>query len=224
MSPKPARSIPERLFLAFLLLTLSACASRHIQPTEPGWAEKGVASWYGSDFNGKPTASGETYNMYAMTAAHKDLPLGSVVKVTNLENGRQARVVINDRGPFVPGRIIDLSYSAARAIGITASGTAIVRIELLGREQKYVREVRVEDTGPGGHYAVQLGAFVEKDNAERLKTVVGWKHPGAYMMKAEVSGKTFYRVRIGRSKSKESALEMARALAEEGYPVIVLRE
>jgi peptidoglycan lytic transglycosylase len=218
------RTILERLFLAILLLALSACAARHIQPSEPGWTEKGVASWYGSDFNGKPTASGETYNMYAMTAAHKDLPLGSIVKVTNLENGRHAKVVINDRGPFVAGRIIDLSFSAAKAIGITASGTAIVRIELLGRESRYVRAITVEDTGPGGHYTVQLGAFVETDNAERLKTVLEWKHPGAYIMKAEVSGKTFFRVRIGKGSTKDVAVGLARALAEEGYPVIVLGE
>src|SRR5574340_1596724 len=220
MSLKQIWSIPERLFLAaLLLLTLSACAARHsIQPTEPGWTEKGVASWYGSDFNGKPTASGETYNMYAFTAAHKDLPLGSIIKVTNLENGRHTKVVINDRGPFVAGRIIDLSYSAARAIGITASGTAIVRIELLGREQRYVREVSIQDSG-AGEYTVQLGAFVERDNAERLKTVLGWKHQGAYIMKAEVSGKTFYRVRIGKSRTKDEALGLARSLAEEGYPV-----
>ncbi len=223
MSLKPVRSILERLFLAVLLLTLSACAAGHIQPAEPGWTERGVASWYGSDFNGKPTASGETYNMYAYTAAHKDLPLGSVVKVTNLENGRHTRVVINDRGPFVAGRIIDLSYSAAKQIGITASGTAIVRIELLGRESRYVREVSIQDSGTG-EYTVQLGAFVERDNAERLKTVLGWKHTGAYIMKAEVSGKTFFRVRIGRSRTKDDAMGLARLLADEGYPVMVLRE
>ncbi len=226
MSLNSVRHI-ERLFLAaLLLLVLSACASvnRNIGPVKPGWTEKGIASWYGRDFNGKPTASGETYDMYAMTAAHKELPLGSVVEVTNLDNGRRARVVINDRGPFVAGRIIDLSYSAARALGMAEAGTAPVRIEVLGREERYVRTVKFEDTGGGDHYAVQLGAFVDRNNAERLKTALGWKHRGAYIMKAVVSGRTFYRVRIGRSRAKDKTYGLARALAEEGYPVIVLRD
>ncbi len=227
MSLKPVRPTLERLFLAaFLLLTLSACASvnRSISPIGAGWTEKGIASWYGSDFNGKPTASGETYNMYAMTAAHKELPLGSVVEVTNLENGRRTKVVINDRGPFVAGRIIDLSYSAAKALAMAEAGTAPVRIEVLGREARYVREVTVEDSGNGEYYAIQLGAFIERDNAERLRTALGWKHPGAYIMKAEVSGRTFYRVRIGKSRTKDEAVGLARTLAEEGYPVIVVRD
>lgn len=226
MSLKPVRPALERLFLAALLLTLSACASvnRQITPVGAGWTEKGIASWYGSDFNGKPTASGETYDMYAMTAAHKELPLGSVVEVTDLENGRRTKVVINDRGPFVSGRIIDLSYSAAKALGMAEAGTAPVRIEVLGREARYVREVKVQDSGHGEYYAVQLGAFVDRDNAERLRTALGWKHAGAYIMKAEVSGRTFYRVRIGRSRMKDKTYSLAHILAEEGYPVIVLRD
>ena len=92
---------------------------------------EGIASWYGPDFNGKLTASGEVYDMYAMTAAHKTLPLGTVVKVTNLDNGKSAQVRINDRGPYVKGRIIDLSKSAAQAIEIGAAGTANVRLEIV---------------------------------------------------------------------------------------------
>ena len=96
-----------------------------------GFVETGLASWYGEDFHGKPTAMGEPYNMYAMTAAHKTLPLPTRVRVTNLETGRSAELRVNDRGPFVKGRVIDLSYSAARELGVVRRGTARVRIEAL---------------------------------------------------------------------------------------------
>jgi rare lipoprotein A len=92
---------------------------------------EGLASWYGADFNGRLTASGEVYDMYAMTAAHKTLPLGTVVRVRNLENGKKTKVRINDRGPYVEGRVIDLSRKAARALGMRDNGTARVKIEVL---------------------------------------------------------------------------------------------
>ncbi len=92
---------------------------------------EGIASWYGADFNGKLTSSGEVYDMYAMTAAHKTLPLGTVVKVDNLDNGKSVQVKINDRGPYVVGRIIDLSKSAADAVGISGTGTAHVKLEIV---------------------------------------------------------------------------------------------
>jgi rare lipoprotein A len=95
------------------------------------YEEKGIASWYGKDFHGKTTSSGERYDMFKYTAAHKTLPLGTKVKVTNLSNGKSVRVKINDRGPFVEGRIIDLSYVAALQIGIVKTGTAKVKIRVL---------------------------------------------------------------------------------------------
>ncbi len=99
---------------------------------EQGQGEwEGVASWYGDDFNGHLTASGEVYDMYQDTAAHKTLPLGTIVKVTNLENGKSTKVRINDRGPYVPGRIIDMSRHAGKAIGIRETGTAKVKLEVI---------------------------------------------------------------------------------------------
>jgi rare lipoprotein A len=92
---------------------------------------EGIASWYGADFEGRLTSNGEIYDMYAMTAAHKTLPLGTVVKVNNLDNGKSVQVRINDRGPYVLGRIIDLSKSAAEAIGMSSTGTAHVRLEII---------------------------------------------------------------------------------------------
>ena len=102
-------------------------------PVKPGgrYVETGIASYYADDFHGKPTASGEIFDMHAMTAAHRTLPLGTVVKVKNRDNGKSVTVTINDRGPFVKGRIIDLSYGAARELNMIGTGTARVRIEVL---------------------------------------------------------------------------------------------
>lgn len=103
----------------------------HAKVTKPKPYQVGVASWYGSYFEGKPTASGEPYNMYDLTAAHPSLPLGSLVRVTNLRNHRTVVVRVNDRGPIVPGRIIDLSYSAARVLNFKSKGLQRVRLDLV---------------------------------------------------------------------------------------------
>jgi rare lipoprotein A len=114
-----------------------------------GWSERGIASWYGANFHGKYTSSGEIYNMYDYTAAHKTLPMNTKVKVTNLNNGKSVIVRINDRGPFVRGRIIDLSYAAAKKIGVDKTGTAPVKIKVIGFGGKdYVN-----------YYMIQVGAF-----------------------------------------------------------------
>ncbi len=214
---------PKTLLLFLLAALLSSCAAVE-QSVSPDGVQEGIASWYGSDFNGKPTASGETYDMYAMTAAHKTLPLGTTLEVTNLENGRRVNVVVNDRGPFVPGRIIDLSYSGAKALDIVGPGTARVRLRVTGREEKYVKYITIQDSGPGSLFVVQLGAFVERSNAERLKTALGWKYSGVYMAKANVAGRTFYRVRMGRSAEREKTKALAQTLAEEGYTVVIMKE
>lgn len=104
-----------------------------LAPTPSGYSEVGIASWYGPGFHGKTTANGELYNMYAFTAAHKTLPFGTVVKAVDLDTGRSVVVRINDRGPFIPGRIIDLSYAAAEALGILERGTARVGLVVLKR-------------------------------------------------------------------------------------------
>jgi rare lipoprotein A len=114
-----------------------------------GWSERGIASWYGPNFHGKYTSSGEIYNMYDYTAAHKTLPMNTKVRVTNLNNGKSVVVRINDRGPFVRGRIIDLSYAAAKQIGVDKTGTAPVKIKVIGFGGKdYVNS-----------YMIQVGAF-----------------------------------------------------------------
>ncbi|HEY6148811.1 MAG TPA: septal ring lytic transglycosylase RlpA family protein, partial [Thermoanaerobaculia bacterium] len=130
---------------------------------EPVWIETGVASWYGGNdgFEGKPTASGEIYDSSRLTAAHRQLPLGTIVDVQNVENSRTVRVRINDRGPFVKGRVIDLSKAAAREIGVLGPGTASVRIALI------TRAADREPVAPPGGWAVQVGSFGETERAQR---------------------------------------------------------
>jgi rare lipoprotein A len=138
-----------------------------------GFRQRGVASWYGTKFHGRKTANGETYNMYAMTAAHKTLPIPSYVRVTNLNNQRSVVVRVNDRGPFHGGRIIDLSYAAASKLGITRTGTGYVEIEALEPGQtaeKTAKQTKVaQKTTPVGGFYLQLGAFKEKFNAQQLQ-------------------------------------------------------
>src|SRR5271156_1509713 len=129
------------------------------KPAIPGeYVEEGVASWYGDPFNGHRTSNGEIYDMYQFTAAHRTLPFGAVVRVTNLTNGKQTEVRINDRGPFVGNRVIDLSYSAAQAIQMVGPGTASGRLEVIAGPDPRV-----------GFFAVQVGAFLSQDNAERFR-------------------------------------------------------
>jgi rare lipoprotein A len=123
-----------RLAAICILLGMLGCAGKSAPATVPaalGYTEKGVASWYGTAFHGRTTASGERYDMHAMTAAHRTLPFGVIVEVTNLDNSRRARVRINDRGPFKKGRIIDLSYAAARELDMVQAGLARVRIRVI---------------------------------------------------------------------------------------------
>jgi len=127
---RPARYLAA----AGLLLVALGCAEKPAPATVPrlaGYTEQGIASWYGAKFHGRTTASGERYDMHAMTAAHRTLPFGVVADVTNLENGRTVRVRINDRGPFKEGRVIDLSYTAARKLGMVRQGLARVRIRVV---------------------------------------------------------------------------------------------
>ncbi|MFO7733797.1 MAG: septal ring lytic transglycosylase RlpA family protein, partial [Candidatus Aminicenantes bacterium] len=119
-----------RRLLPVLLLAVAACS--RLPPPGRGTAEVGIASWYGQDFHGRPTSSREIYDMHDMTAAHRTLPFGTHVMVTNLDNDRSTVIRINDRGPFIKGRILDLSYAAARVLGVVGPGTARVRLEVLG--------------------------------------------------------------------------------------------
>jgi len=173
-----------------------------------GYDQTGVASWYGRDFHGKKTANGETYNMHAMSAAHKTLPLPTMVRVTNLDNGRSVVVRVNDRGPFVKSRVIDLSYAAAHALGYDRKGTARVRVQALSgavaatlpRSQPVNRSrkvtVPVAAMLPDNAVFVQVGAFSSYGNAERMKQRLRGFSPVIIQRKQLVNG-SVYRVRIG---------------------------
>lgn len=173
-----------------------------------GFTEEGLASWYGSDFHGKRTSNGEIYDMYALTAAHKTLPLGVSVRVTNTVNGRSMVVRVNDRGPFVRGRIIDLSYTAAKELGVVGPGTAPVRVEALGyldgdiAKGGFYRQVANYDKG---NFAVQIGAFVIEANARNLADESRRRYGKAEIRKGTVDGKVFYRVQVGQYRSLTAA-------------------
>jgi len=212
----------RKYLLLFILLILTACAHGGL---DSRGSYTGLASWYGPNFNGKLTASGEVYDMHALTAAHKTLPLGTIVEVENLENHRRVRLTINDRGPFVRGRIIDLSYRGAKELGVVKKGTARVRVTPVGRDARYIKYIRVNDSG-SGDYTVQLGAFRDKEKAERLLRALGveGRASKAYISEARVSGRLFYRVRAGDFASRTEAMKVAKSLAYEGYETVLMRK
>ena len=169
------------------------------QPAVPGeYVEEGVASWYGVPFNGRRTSNGEIYDMHEFTAAHRTLPFNCVVRVTNLNNGKQTEVRINDRGPFVANRVIDLSLSAAQAIEMVGPGTANVRLEILSGPNPNV-----------GFFAVQIGAFKVQENAARLKAQMEQTYPPVSIAAYDSPNGTFYRVRVGRLPSEDAAQKLA---------------
>ncbi len=204
-----------------MFLLLAACSTVR-QETLPG-SGYAVASWYGPDFNGRPTSSGEIFNMYAMTCAHKEYPFGTKVKVTNVANNKTAECVVNDRGPFVEGRDIDLSYAVAKEIGIIGPGTGKVFLEVDGRDMSYIRKVKVQSAGKSGPFAIQVGSFAESINAVRLKVALRLKYGNVYIQEAELKGATYYRVRIGNFDSLGSAVSTAEQLGQEGYPTVVTK-
>lgn len=186
-----------------------------------GFVDDGVASWYGADFHGKKTSNGEIYDMYAMTAAHKTLPLGVFVRVTNRSNGKETIVQVNDRGPFVKGRVIDLSYTAAKALEVLGPGTAPVRVEALGyRVTDPSGTVRYEAPASYeiGSYAVQVGAFGVAENAERLAAQLKARYGAARVQQGRVGERLFHRVRVGRYASLNAADVAKASLEANGYP------
>jgi len=183
-------------------------------PAVPGeYVEEGVASWYGAPFHGRRTSNGETYDMRQMTAAHRTLPFGAIVRVTNLRNGKQAEVRINDRGPFVGNRVIDLSEAAAEAIEMVGPGTAPVRLEIIAGPNPQV-----------GFFGVQVGAFLSPDNADRLKAQLAMRYSPVSVVRFETASRTFYRIRVGRFPSEEAARQLAIQLhSNEQFTTFVVR-
>ncbi|MBF0550636.1 MAG: septal ring lytic transglycosylase RlpA family protein [Deltaproteobacteria bacterium] len=188
-----------------------------------GFEETGVASWYGGYFHGRRTSNGEIYNMYGHTAAHKLLPLGVVVEVTNLENGRKTRVRVNDRGPFVKNRVIDLSYATAKELGVDTNGTAKVRLVALGIPTKITengkeRTVYVQPKSyTTGDFTVQIGAFKDFQNALNLRRRFLGTYPDSHISEYDNGLETFYRVRVSLNHTVADAEHTQRDLARLGY-------
>ena len=172
--------------------------------------DTGVASWYGSKFHGKMTANGETYNMNDLTAAHRSLPFNTVVKVTNLDNGKTVRVRINDRGPYVDNRVIDLSREAARKIDMESTGVAQVRLELVREGDRAVTRNNARSVE---QFTVQLASFNTRDEARNSARQVR----GARVVEVKLSNRTVYRVYYGTYGSKRNADRAQRRLARHGH-------
>jgi len=213
----------------------------HVRDSARGYVAEGIASWYGSKFHGRRTSSGEPYNMYELTAAHRTLPLPTYARVTNLDNGRSVVLKINDRGPFHDDRLIDLSYAAATRLGVVASGTAHVRVRALtspgeGPVSAHAGDAGAPERPPGGtapapqadgRVFVQVGAFAHFANAQEMRArVLGADIRGVDVERGEAAdGSRIYRVRIGPLAGNDERHDILRKLDRAGIgPARVVSE
>jgi len=207
--------------LAALLLITTGCARKtsvRVLPPPPapavaGSTETGIASWYGAPYHGRRTASGEVYDMQQLTAAHRTLPFETWVEVTDLDNGKRVEVRITDRGPFVDGRIIDLSHAAARAIGLIGPGVVRVRIDILS-----VPTI----TAAQNWYAVQAGAFLDQDRAERVRAALERGYGSARLV-VRPGSPPLWRVLVGRAASERAADAIAQRMRQQEGSAFVVR-
>jgi len=176
-----------------------------IEKRESKEVQHGVASWYGGEFHGRPTSSGEVYDMYQLTCAHNTLPLGTVVMVTNIENGRSLELKVNDRGPFVKERILDVSYAAAQMLGMWEKGTALVKVEVVS--------LAIE---PVLRFTLQIGSFTDETNAQLRKSF-----ENVYVATVETLTQKYHRVRVGQFETRDAALVIAEKLSQMGFKVLV---
>lgn len=195
---------------------------------------EGMASWYGPNFHGKKTASGEIFDMYELTAAHKSLPMGTKCIVTNLENGKSVTVRINDRGPFAKERVIDLSYASAKVIDMIHSGTIKVRVEVLAgdateeletasgpvsiKEEETDEKTKLNNSGEYKvFYTIQIGSFSSKENAERLSDSLKKYVENVRIEEFTTTESIYFRVRAGKFPSREDAEKASETLSEAGH-------
>ncbi len=240
----------KRIFLVIAVVAIAGCSSvdtshRTSEPSprpykvagkwyQPrshahGFQQKGIASWYGKKFHGRKTSNGETYDMYGVSAAHKTLPFNTVVRVHNLDNGKKIDVRINDRGPFIRGRIIDLSYGAAKTIGLVGPGTARVKIVALGavdgpRELEKEKRTYAPVDYQQGVFTFQVGAFRDRNNAEKLRAKLDKNYQNAHITTYDSPDGVYYRVRVGRFTTLEQARRGEEILTREGFEPIIVAE
>lgn len=235
------------LSVTISVLVLSSCGPKHVPtgkvpsgtyrpyrvagrtyyplPSSLGFEQEGYASWYGPDFHGRKTASGETYDMYSLTAAHKILPMNTYVRVENVKNGRSLVVRINDRGPFVKNRIIDLSFIAAKRLGIIGPGTSKVKITALGEarmaKNNGLHFASRTDFRHGDFY-VQVGAFKNASNANALRERLSEQFGVVKVARGYTFGSLFYKVQIDAPNSYEKARNFERNIEYLGFPAAFL--
>jgi rare lipoprotein A len=231
------RAVHFHVFSILCFLSILGCASRRpvanrrppppVQPkattsgTRPagtpapeGYSEEGNASWYGAPFHGRRASNGEIYDMYKLTAAHRTLPFETMVRVTNLNNGKSTVVRITDRGPFVENRVIDLSFAAAREIDSVGAGVVPVRVEILSS--------RIDPES--GFFAVQVGAFREAANAERLRNRLSASYSPIFIQQYDSPEGLYYRVRVGKVSGEDAARQFGEQLrSREGFTPFVVR-
>jgi len=201
----------------------TACARKttaHLPPPPPaplriGATETGLASWYGAPYDGRPAASGEIYDMQDFTAAHRTLPFGAWVEVNDLDNGKRVNVRITDRGPFINGRIIDLSLAAARAIEMLGPGIARVRVTVIVAPVAELPKGRLR-----AEYAVQAGAFSDRERAEALCASLGERFEATRVFESSA----LWRVLVGRSLTLDVANQLAARVRRETGEAIVVRD
>lgn len=204
--------IKKSLCLFISIAILSSCTRIAYFPS--GNAQTGLASWYGDDFHGKKTSCKEVYDMYALTAAHKNLPFQSYVKVTNLNNGKDVTVRINDRGPFIEGRIIDLSYAAANRLKMVEDGVVPVRVEVLSDISPKKSSQKV---------FVLVGSFLVKNNAETLKKKLQRNFRNVKISRHKYSNQIYHRVII-KTKNFAEARKILKDLYKNGFSPLLMEE
>ena len=210
-----------RIYLILGLLLMAGCMAhdKKIPSLNNGNSQLGIASWYGPSFHGKPSASGEPYDMWALTAAHRTLPFGTLVQVTKVETGKTVTVRINDRGPFIKGRIIDLSYTAARELAMIGEGTADVALTIVSPGNASIPSI----TAPT-RFWVQAGAFTKLREAMTLRERLGSQYDQVRVKTVNLPSGEWHRVQVGIFHSKKTAQTAARALQNDfgGNPLILI--
>ncbi len=209
------------MYLILVLLLMAGCVAqnKNLPSLNNGNSQLGIASWYGPSFHGKPSASGEPYDMWALTAAHRTLPFGTWVQVTKIETGKRVTVRINDRGPFIRGRTIDLSYAAARELMMIGEGTAEVALKIVSPHNASIPSI-----GAPTRFWVQAGAFTTLREALTLRERLATQYDHVRVKTVNLPSGEWHRVQVGAFHSKKTAQTAARALQKNygGNPLILI--